>query len=148
MERFKHICLYGCIGGLGLYIVEFICSLLPYLNVSHPLFEIWLTASISIGVAISVFVILFKRKSLSEMIFRFGVMVVTYIIAVIVNGYIGIARFMYDILGENTSSYRDNISGMLTLTFLTIVISVCIVIMIVVMIVVAIRNLCNKSRTK
>lgn len=141
MERFRQRCFYGCMGGLGLYIVEFICSILPYIKMSDLLYEIWLITSISIGVAISVFVILHKRTSLLEMIFRFGVMVASYIIAVIVNGYVGITRLLYDILGVNMSSSRDNVSGMLTLTFLTIIISICIVVMIVV----TIRSLDNKK---
>lgn len=141
MERYRQRCFYGCMGGLGLYIVEFICSILPYIKMSDLLYKIWLITSVSIGVSISVFVILHKMTSLSEMIFRFGVMVASYVIVGIVNGYIGITRFLYDILGVNMSSSMDNVSGMLTLTFLTIIISICIVVMIVV----TIRSLGNKK---
>lgn len=141
MERYRQRCIYGCMGGLGLYIVEFICSILPYIKMSDLLYKIWLITSVSIGVSISVFVILHKMTSLSEMIFRFGVMVASYVIVGIVNGYIGITRFLYDILGVNMSSSMDDVSGMLTLTFLTIIISICIVVMIVV----TIRSIGNKK---
>lgn len=141
MARFKQGCLYGCMGGLGLYIVEFFCSILPYTKVSNLLYEIWLITSIVVGVVISVLVILYKRTSLLEMIFRFGVMGASYVIVGIVNGYVGITKFLYDILGVNMNSVSDNVSGMLTFTFLTIVICICIVVMIVV----TIRSLCNKK---
>lgn len=140
MERYRQRCFYGVIGGLGIYIVEFICSILPYIKISDLLFKIWLITSISLGVIISVFVILYKKTSLSEMIFRFGVMIASYLIIGIVNGYVGIRKFLYDILEVDISSSRDNVSGMLTLTFLISIISICIVVMIVV----TIRSLGNK----
>ncbi len=142
MERYRERYFYGCMGGLGLCIVEFICSILPYIKISDLLYTIWLITSISIGVALSVFVILYKRTSLSEMIFRFGVMVASYVIVGVVNGYVGITRFLYDILDVDMSSSRDNVSGMLTFTFWTIIISICIVVIIVV----TITSLGKKTR--
>lgn len=141
MGRFKRGCFYGCMGGLGLYIIEFLCSLLPYMGVPNLLFKIWLITSIVVGVAISVCVILYKRTSIFEMIFRFGIMGASYVIVVVVTGYTGITKFLYDVFGENMSSASDNVSGMLMLTFLTIVFCVCIVVMIVV----TIGELCKRK---
>lgn len=135
MERFKQGCFYGCMGGLGLYIAEFFCSLLPYMKVSNLLYEIWLITSIVFGVGISTLAMLYKRTSVLEMLLRFCVMGVLYVMIGTVNGYLGVIKYLYEVLGVYMNSASDNVSGMLTITFLTIVICICIVVMIVVTII-------------
>ena len=141
MELFKRGCFYGSMGGCGLYIAECLCSSLPYMKVSSPLYESWLITSIIIGIIISFFVILYKKSSLLEMVFRFIVMVGMYIVIMIVNGHIGVIRFFYNSLGLNMSSASDNASGLLTVTFWIVIISICIIMMIVE----TIKRLLNKK---
>ena len=141
MERFKKGCFYGSMGGMALYIIEFFFSLLPYMNISNLLFEIWFITNIVIGGLISVGTLLYKRTSLLEMVTRFVVMVGTYFIIIIINGYLGITIFLYNILGTNMNSLSDNISGMLTLTFWIIIIVICIIVMVIEII----RSLLNKK---
>lgn len=132
MEQFKQGFFYGCIGGIILYIVEVICSTLPYINVSNLLFEFLVITCITLGCVISIFVLLYKRSMLIEMIFRFVAMIVSYVCVLMINGYIGTIRFMYKLININFNSASDNVSGMLTITFSAIVISICIIMIVVV----------------
>ena len=138
MEQFKKGCFYGGLGGCSLFVVESLCSTLPYLNEPGLLYESWL---IIIGMIISVSVLLYKKSSLIEMFFRFSVMAGTYITIMMINGYLGAIRFVYNIWGLNTNSASDNASGMLTLIFWVIIISACIIAMAIE----TIRNLLNKK---
>lgn len=106
---------------------RFFCSALPYINITSPLYEIWLTICIISGIIISVYLILYRNKSLSTMILRFIILVISSTVIMLFNGYVGIVRFLYRILNLNTCSANDNVSGMLSFTFYSLVIFVCII---------------------
>lgn len=124
MQRFIKSCLYGGIGGIILYVVDIFCSSLAYMKISGLWFDILLDGSIIFGGVIAIFTILYKNTSLIQMVGRFVMLLVSFFGIMLLNGYIGTVRFLYDSLNTNNSSSSDNISGMLTLTFLTIVVGI------------------------
>ena len=137
MERFKKGCVYGSLGGCSLFIVESLYSSFPYLKVPGLLYECLLI----IGIIISVFVLLYKKSSLTEMMLRFLAMIGTYMSIWMINAHIGAIRFVYEFFKLNTSSASDNASGLATLIFWIIIISVCIIAIVIE----SIRSVLNKK---
>lgn len=138
--RLKRVFLSCFFGGVGLYIVELLLSLLPYTMISDLVYRILLISCISIGAVISVFVLLYKSKSLRDVLIRFFVLLASYAIIFIISGYLGTVNRLFVVLGISESSANNNVSGMLTLTFVFSIICVCVVIIAVV----AIRNFIRK----
>lgn len=134
MNKIKQCFLYGCLGGIILNVVDLICSTLVYISISNLSFEILLTTCITLGCAISIFVLLYKRSTVIEMILRFVVMIVSNFCFMLINAYIGTINYIYKLFNVHTSSVSDNVSGMLSGTFWVIVIGVCVIAIIVVVI--------------
>ena len=122
--------IYVFCGGVGLLVTDFIFSFFPFHALSNMTCDYILSLiSILWGVVFSIFGIFYKKNSLLEMFFRFIAMYLSYFIICIFCGYTGITSFLLDVLHMNMSSMQDNVSGMLTVTFLIIIIFVDILIM-------------------
>ena len=131
MEKFRQECLCGCIGGFSLHIVESLCSILPYINVSNLLFDIWLITCIVLGCVIAIFVLLYGKATLTKMIFRCVVVFASYICLWIMSVYIEITSFVFEVCNIPTSTVQDNVSGLIMISFWAIIVCVCIVTIIV-----------------
>ena len=124
--------IYVFCGGVGILVTDFIFSFFPFHALSNTTCEYILSLiSILLGVVFSIFGIFYKKDSLLEMFFRFVAMYLSYFIICIFCGYTGITSFLLDVLHVNMSSMQDNVSGMLTVTFLIIIIFVDILIMVI-----------------
>lgn len=114
-------CLYAMPGAILLYIIETISSFFLFINIHIELFQSLFIISIICGVSVVVCAVFYKNVLTRWIALRFFVFWFLYCFIFIVNGYIGTINLLYNIFGVNSSSSNDNASGLLTLTYLTIV---------------------------
>jgi len=127
----KRTLIIGSLGGLFLYIIETVCSFLVYTKLSFGVFGTLLSALIICAVLIAIFTMIFRTPSFVQILLRFFVFITSYVCIMLINAHIGTILFIEDILSLSSSSSSDNVSGMLTVTVLSIVIIASIITIIV-----------------
>lgn len=115
------------ISGIALYVLNLICSMLPYVPVSTHTFFAVFSVTIVIGAAIILVLVFKNREKFRETLLRLILSFISVVGLVIINGHIGTVRILHQVLGFNPNSSADNASGMLSLTFFAIMTAVCIV---------------------
>lgn len=134
MNKSVRSCIYAVIGGACLYIVGSMYSLIPYINgITSSLagFEMLFVVGNILSAVIITYVLMYKKSSILQMLLRLVVLFLTVFVLFLLNGYIGTFSVLYKVLSISTTSSRDNVSGMLTLTFYAVAATVSIVILIV-----------------
>lgn len=119
MTNLKTSCVYGIIGGLVLYILEFFCSSLPYIRITEIGFNMVFFLSVLLGSTTMIVVMDYKNPPFLQTVWRFFMLLASYIGIDIFNGYTGIVRIVYEALDFHVTSGNDNVSGMLTLAFIS-----------------------------
>lgn len=131
MQKTAQSCIYSVVGGFCIYIVETLSSTLPYIGAANNYFLIEFLVGIVLGVMIVTMVLLCKKPTLIQMLLRFAVLFLSYIFVTVMNGYIGTIRILYEFFSIKTYSSSDNVSGMLTIMFLSVMVITSIIIMVV-----------------
>lgn len=139
-----HCCINGVISGITIYFLSLVCAALPYLNI--PSISFYLLFAICIlGGAVIIGALLFHKKAtVGGALIRSLLMFLSSICMLMVNGHLGTVRFVHELLVIRPSSSADNASGMLALTYFTIMIVICIVFILIILIL----SLCCKKRIR
>lgn len=123
MKPAVRISLFGILGGILYTIGQFICTSLPYIKMSDNTFNTLFILAIIWGIIVSCFTVCFKSQTIIEKIIRFVIMIIVPILIIMMRGY----RFIYDLLNLDGGSGSDNVSGMMTLSYIVVVIISCII---------------------
>lgn len=118
MTDIKRSFIYGAIGGLSLYVIDFIHLLLSCYQISDPLFFTNFFLSIVLGAGMVITLSLYRRPRFIHCLLRSILSYITYACILTVNGCIGTTRFLFSAFGIVSSSAHENVLGMLTLSFL------------------------------
>ena len=132
MKQTTRSCVHAVIGGLCVYVVEFLYALIPYIDGitrSVGFFSILFIAGNLLGALITAFVLLYEKPSMLQMLFRFIILYLTLFVLIVLNGYAGTITALYTWLSIGTTSGSNNVSGLLTLTFYAVVVTVSIIIL-------------------
>ena len=125
MKRLTSNLIYGCMGGIILYVDEFLCSILAYFTLSYELFCFFFLINIIISSIILIWSIIHKSAFILDLVIRFIIIWVFYLGALILGGCTGIVLEIFNLCGIKSSSLTDNLSGLITLFFLLIMMGVC-----------------------
>lgn len=113
--------LYGSLGGFIIYVFSMISSELVYMNLSDVWDVLLFVLSVLLGCAVVVFIIVYKCQSFPQSIIRFFTLIFFCASYFAMGGYIGIVHLVHCFFGFVESSAKDNVSGMLLLSFYIVV---------------------------
>lgn len=116
---YKKAILFGVTGGLILYLFTIIEDIAYCTYASSRVGSSMMYIYFLLGILVAVIVILYKIESFKTAAVRFAAMLALYMVCVVVGGSIQLIPFLRNVLGIEVSSYVDNVSGMVQLTFLT-----------------------------
>lgn len=122
-----HWCINGVISGIILYFLSLVCAALPYWNIPSITFCLLFAMFIFFGAVTIVALLFYKRSTVGGVLIRSLLMFISSMCMLLINGHLGTVRFVHKLLGIRPSSSADNVSGMLVLTFFTIMIVICII---------------------
>lgn len=117
---------YGVCGGLVLFTVGWLRSILPYLKIDTGYYSLAICISFLCTLVITVYFLLKKQKSFLSMCSRAIVILVSYICFFILGAATGMTRFLDDLISVSPSSSSDNISGLLWAISYISVVLVCV----------------------
>lgn len=117
---------YGIYGGLVLFTVGFLRSILPYLNIDSSYYFGVIRISLISTLLITVFFLIKKQNSILGMCSRSIVILISYICFFLLGATTGLMHFLYDLVPIPPSSSSGNISGLLWLTSYISIVCVCV----------------------
>lgn len=119
MKRYQYKnFLYPFIIGLVLYFIDVAISILPYKTNSTESFIFYLVSIFIVSAILVIFALIYKKPAISIVLLRSLVWFISYVVIFIINGYMGTLYCIYDIMNLDIEVERNNISGLLTLTFI------------------------------
>lgn len=121
----KRVCLYGIIGGAVLYVFQFLFSELVHIDLPHTWFAVCLALIALLGFATVIFTLMHRCPSVTQSLFRFLMLAISFAIFFILNACVGTVSFWHRVFGVVESSAPDDGSGMLTLAFGLVVLGAC-----------------------
>lgn len=125
-------CFAGIIAGIAIYFVDMLVSQLAYLHISNGYFELIFFGLIILGVALSVFALLYKNLCITSMLVRFFALLISFCLTLAVIGSLELIPLLDQLLKLDVSSASDGVSGLMSLTFLIAVFSTCIITIVIV----------------
>ena len=117
---------YGVCGGLVLYTVGLVRSILPYLKIDTVYYSFAICLSSISALLITVYFLIKKHDSFLSMCFRAIAILVSYVCFFVLGVGAGITRIFYDLISVSPSSSSDNVSGLLWSTSFISIIFVCV----------------------
>lgn len=136
--------IYGCLGGLIVYILGDIQSLLFKTNILHGFRNHLFIILGILGIVTSMVVLLNYRTTIYGMIIRTVVLIISQFMYLIISGLFGIEVFLDDLLNIVASAANDNVAGLVHLMFIIINSTI----LLLAMFVVLIKRLILKNKSK
>lgn len=115
---------FGVIGGLSLYILSIVEYVVYYAYVLSGVDSALLYICFLFGALVAIAAVIYKNKSPKTAAARFAIMLASYVICVIVGGAFRFLPSLKNMLNLRVSTYAENISGVVQLTFLVVIIAV------------------------
>jgi len=115
---------FGIVGGIVLYLLLVAVDILYAVCTSSSIVIIAFFVS---GVIISTVVVLTKNMSFISAVVRSVIMLASYAICLFVGGEFQLVPWLRNALNISYSSYADDVQGMIQLTFLLLIVTICII---------------------
>lgn len=131
---------FGVIGGLSLYILSVVECVVYYAYILSRVDSALVYICFLFGAVVAIFAVVYKNKSPKTVAARFAIMLASYIICVIVGGTLQLLPNFENMLNLHVSTYAENVSGMVQLTFFVVIIAVSFITVIAT----AIKNIIDK----
>lgn len=119
---------YGICGGLVLFAIGMLRSILPVIQIGSDLYTLTICISFCGVLCIATYSLLKKHSSLLGVCVRSVAILVSYICFFILGAETGFVRSCFNLISSIQSPSADNLSGLLWITSFFTVVCVCIVV--------------------